>query len=99
MYTPVISVKPLDGHQLRLKFKNGEEKVFDLTPYLNIGRFAELKDIALFNSVMVKFDSIEWANHVDLDPEFLYEKSTAIGKRTASSRRANKKPVRQLARR
>jgi len=81
-----------------IRFKNGQEKIFDVTPYLGLGKFAELKDISLFNSVAVKFDSIEWANHVDLDPEFLYEHSTAIGKRTASSRGINKKPARQLAR-
>lgn len=78
MYLAVISVKPLDGYKLRITFENGEEKIFDLTPFLNIGKFAELKDINLFNSVMMKFDSIEWANHLDIDPEFLYENSTNI---------------------
>lgn len=75
MYVPVESVEPLDGYKLRIKFKNGEEGIFDLSPYLNIGKFAELKDVSLFNSVTVKFDSIEWANQLDIDPEFLYEKS------------------------
>lgn len=28
-----------------------------------------------FNSVPVSFDSIEWAHHSGLDPEFLYQKS------------------------
>ena len=78
MYLPVKGVKPLDGYKLQVKFKNGEEKIFDLTPYLNIGKFAELRDIPLFNSVTVKFDSIEWANHIDIDPEFLYANSVTI---------------------
>lgn len=78
MYLAVISVKPLDGYKLRITFENGEEKLFDLTPFLNIGKFAELKDINLFNSVVIKFDSIEWANHLDIDPEFLYENSTSL---------------------
>ncbi len=83
MYVPVTKVKPLDGYRLRLKFKNGEEKIFDLSPWLNVGKFAELRDVNLFNSVTIKFDSIEWANHLDLDPEFLYKNSVELGKRPA----------------
>jgi len=75
MYPAVKRVKPLDGYRLLLGFANGEEKVFDVSPYLNVGKFAELRDISLFRSVAVKFDSIEWANHLDLDPELLYERS------------------------
>ncbi len=75
MYLPVKSVKPLDGYRLLIKFGNGEEKVFDVSPYLDIGMFAELRNLSLFNSVTVGFDTIEWANHLDIDPEFLYEKS------------------------
>lgn len=78
MYFPVKSVKPLDGYKLQIKFGNGEEKVFDLSPYLNIGKFNELRNVSLFNSVTVRFDSIEWANHLDIDPEFLYENSIKI---------------------
>ncbi len=63
MYVPVKSVKALEGYKLQIKFRNGEEKIFDLSPYLTIGKFAELKDISLFNSVTVKFDSIESAIH------------------------------------
>ncbi|MBI4764464.1 MAG: DUF2442 domain-containing protein [Deltaproteobacteria bacterium] len=76
MYTPVKSVKPLDGYRLLLRFANGEDRIFDVSPYLNVGKFTDLKDPSLFSSVTVKFDSIEWANHLDIDPEFLYEKST-----------------------
>jgi hypothetical protein len=75
MYPPVKSVTPLDGYRLLLQFGNGEEKVFDVSPYLSVGKFIDLKDPSLFSSVTVKFDSIEWANHLDIDPEFLYEKS------------------------
>lgn len=75
MYFAIVEVKPLDGYRLQIKFENGEEKVFDMTPYLETGRFVELKDLALFNSVIVKYDTIEWANKLDLDTEMLYEKS------------------------
>ena len=75
MYLAIKNVKPLKNYLLLLKFENGEEKIFDVKPYLNIGKFQELKDENVFKSVKVSFDSIEWANQLDLDPEILYEKS------------------------
>ena len=75
MYASVTSVKPLDNYKLLLEFVNKEKRIFDVAPYLNTGKFSELRDLSLFNSVKIKFDSIEWANHLDIDPEFLYEKS------------------------
>ena len=75
MYLAVTSVKPLEDYRLLVKFENDEERYFDVSPYLEIGKFTELKDVSLFNSVKVSFDSIEWANHLDLDPELLYQQS------------------------
>jgi hypothetical protein len=76
MYLSVIDVKPLEEYYLLLKFENDDERVFDVSPYLNIGKFKELKDKQLFTSVKVNFDSIEWDNGLDIDPELLYEKGT-----------------------
>jgi hypothetical protein len=75
MYLAVKNVKPLEDYHLLLRFENDEERVFDVKPYLEIGKFQELKDKKLFRSVKVSFDSIEWANQLDLDPEILYKKS------------------------
>ena len=95
MYLSVTSVKPLDGYKLLIKFANSEERIFDVSPYLNIGRFAELRSLSVFNSVVVKFDSIEWVNHLDIDPEVLYEKSVRIeGKRITSRSTGRRKALR-----
>lgn len=75
MYLAVKDVKALDDYFLLLKFENEEEKLFDVKPYLDIGKFQELKDKTLFKSVKICFDSIEWDNQLDLDPELLYQKS------------------------
>ncbi len=75
MYKAVIDVKPTQNNKLILTFENNEKRIFDVTPYLEIGIFKELRDPSMFNSVRISFDSIEWANKADLDPEFLYEKS------------------------
>ena len=75
MYLSIKEVKPLTDYNLLLKFENNEEKIFDVKPYLEIGKFQELKDENLFKSVKICFDSIEWDNQLDLDPELLYQKS------------------------
>jgi len=90
MYLAVSRVKPLDGFKLSITFANGEERLFDCSPYLNMGKFKELRNISLFNAVTVRFDSIEWANHLDLDPEFLYEKSICVKKPHITSRSAGR---------
>jgi hypothetical protein len=78
VYHSVKSAEPLEDFKLLLSFSNGEKRLFDVSPYLTVGKFAELQDPSLFLTVAIKFDSIEWANHLDIDPEFLYEKSILI---------------------
>ena len=78
MYPGVIKVEATDEHKLILTFDNGECRLFDLTPYLHVGRYAELRDIDVFKLVSVSFDTVEWENGVDIDPEFLYAKSKQI---------------------
>jgi len=75
MYLSITNVKPLKNHRLLLTFENNEKRVFYVTPYLNAGLFSELSNPSMFNSVRVNFDSIEWANHADLDSELLYQNS------------------------
>jgi hypothetical protein len=78
MYLSIIDVKPLEDYKLLLKFENNEERIFDIKPYLEIGKFKELKDKNLFETVRVSFDTIEWNNGLDFDPEVLYEKSSLL---------------------
>lgn len=75
MYLSVIDVKPKNNFNLLLTFENNEIRIFDVSPYLEIGKFKELKEISLFDSVKVKFDTIEWDNSLDIDPEVLYSDS------------------------
>jgi len=78
MYLSVMDVKALDDYRLLLKFENEEERIFDINPYLEIGKFQELKNKKLFKTVRISFDTIEWDNGLDLDPELLYQKSKAV---------------------
>ena len=74
MYLSVIKVKPLIDYKLELTFENKEVKIFDVKPYLDTGLFQKLRDENIFRMVKVSYDTIEWPNGIDLDPEVLYEK-------------------------
>ncbi len=78
MYLAIMSVQPITQNKLHLTFEDGEKREFDMNPYINNGIFKDLKDVRIFNSVRVSFDTIEWENEADLDPEFLYTHSTLI---------------------
>lgn len=75
----VKSVRPLDGYKLWLRFSTNEEKVFDLTPLLEMPVFAPLKDKALFNNVYVDLGVPVWMNgEIDLAPEKLYAEGIPV---------------------
>jgi len=78
MYWEVKSVKPLDNYRLLLTFANNEQRCYDIKPLLDTGVFKSLKDPVMFNTVRVCFDSIAWANQVDIAPETLYMDSVKI---------------------
>ena len=73
MYFAVKDVKTIDDYKLILTFEDDSVRIFDMKPLLRKGVFKELKDEKLFKTVKVSFDSIEWANGIDVDPETLYE--------------------------
>lgn len=91
MYLAVVHVEPLPDYHLKLTFKNGEIRVFDMNPYLNMGIFNELKNVSMFNTVRVSFDTIEWENGAELDPETLFEESISVENQLASEPEAEYK--------
>jgi hypothetical protein len=78
MYPGVIAVEPINDFKLVISFSNQEKRVFDMIPYFEHGLFKELKDINQFKKVRVAFDSIQWPNGADLDPEILYEEGMTM---------------------
>jgi len=78
MWLSVINVEATNDHKLILTFENSEKRCLDVSQFFDFGRFAELKDINEFKKVRISFDTIEWESGLDLDPEFLYEKSVAM---------------------
>ena len=76
-YRGIRSVEATDDHKLILRFDNGEERIFDVTPLLTVGRFRELARLDVFRRVRVAYDAVEWENGLDLDPEYVYDRSQA----------------------
>jgi len=68
----VQAVKPNTDYTLTLTFTNGEVRMFDVKPYLQIGIFQELQDKGLFSSVKPYLGSIQWKNGQDFCPDTLY---------------------------
>jgi len=71
----VVAVYSAPDYTLLLTFTNGEVRVFDVKPYLNIGIFRELQDKRIFNSVRPFLGSIQWRNGQDFCPDTLYLES------------------------
>ncbi|MCL2106578.1 MAG: DUF2442 domain-containing protein [Oscillospiraceae bacterium] len=73
-YYPV-SVKTLPDYRLLLRFDNGEERLFDVAPYLATPFFASLKNQAVFQSARINPLTVEWNGDIDICPDELYYNS------------------------
>ncbi len=73
----LISVEPLPGHRLRLRYETGETKFFDVTPYMSGPWYGELRNPDYFRTVhLVSGGSgIEWGHGQDIAPHELYDLS------------------------
>jgi hypothetical protein len=74
----VKEVIPNNDYTINIIFNNGEEKNFDVKPYLNKGIFKELKELNLFKSVKPFMGSIQWKHGQDFCPDTLYIASQFI---------------------
>lgn len=80
----IVKVVPTPDYTLVLTFSNDETRIFDMTAYLEIGIFRELKDYSLFKTVKVLLGSVHWCNGQDLCPDTLYSESIPIGTHSTS---------------
>jgi Protein of unknown function (DUF2442) len=71
----VIEVMPLPEHELYLKFKTGEKRVFDCKPLLAKKPFDALLEYQFFNQAHVGLGTVLWSDKVDIAPETLFERS------------------------
>jgi hypothetical protein len=74
----VISVLPLEGYRLALRFDDGTEGVVEMRDRLFGPMFEPLRDPAFFRQVFVdEFGAVVWPNGADLAPDALHERLRA----------------------
>ena len=71
----VKQMRPLEDYQLELLFENGEQRTFDVKPYLQRGVFVRLQNRAVFQTAHVMAGSVEWLGGPDLSYDTLYLES------------------------
>lgn len=77
----IIDVKALKEYYIYIKFKNGEEKVYNMEELINnIKLFHKLKERKYFEDVHPRGDTVEWKNGEDVAPEDLYYDSIPFSK-------------------
>ncbi len=78
MLLDVISVEPHKDNTLLLLFENNEERLFDMTPYLNKKPFTKLKDSPLFMKAKVEHGTVVWPGNIDIAPDTLWDYSKRV---------------------
>jgi len=78
MSPKVIKVQPEPNYMLNLWFANGEQRQFDMKPYLGFEVFQALKDRKLFYTVTTFLGSVTWSNDADLSYDTLYMEGVPV---------------------
>lgn len=73
MLVDVTRVEPLPGYRLLIAFEDGKRGIYDVGPLLESGVFRRLKNVSLFNQVIVELGSVAWPGGLDIAPETLWE--------------------------
>lgn len=76
----VIDAKALENYIISITFENGEERVFDVKPYLNYPVFRPLNDEKEFRSFSVVDGTIEWICGADFSQDTFYLESKSTKK-------------------
>lgn len=75
MQNKLLKVKPLEDYRLLLFYENGEQRIFDVSPYITGNWYGQLKNPSVFRTVHVRGQTVEWADGQDIAPHELYELS------------------------
>jgi hypothetical protein len=73
----VVAIRVLDDYRLWIRFKTGEEKIYDLKPELKSPCFKPLTNKSLFADVWIDCGTVAWGDiekdNIDIAPENLFE--------------------------
>lgn len=73
----VISVKSHKDYTLELVFENGDRRLFDMKPFLDLDKkpFVKLFNSPLFFKASVGYGTVIWPGNIDIAPETLWARS------------------------
>lgn len=74
----VIYVEPLENYHLLLRFSTGEQRIFDVRPYISGDWYGQLNDPKTFATAHVSGHTVEWNGGQDIAPHELYDLSTPV---------------------
>ncbi len=69
----VKKVTAMEGHRLLCQFADGSQKIYDMTPFLDMPVFRKLKSVETFRSVRCDGQTVYWDEMADIAPETLYK--------------------------
>jgi hypothetical protein len=71
----VSSVEAIHDFNLLLTFNDGEQRCFDMRPYLHYPVFHRLENPVFFSLAHIDYGTVIWPGDIDIAPETLYEYS------------------------
>ena len=75
----VLKVTPLPDYKLFIEYETGEQKIFDVKPYIVGEWYGELNNEKVFKTVHPCGTTVEWEDGQDIAPHELYELSVSAG--------------------
>nr|VFK16909.1 MAG: Protein of unknown function (DUF2442) [Candidatus Kentron sp. LFY] len=77
----VIEVKACPGYRLELVFENGEQRIFDMLPYMD-KTLRPAEGPPVFNCAHIGYGTVVWSGNIDIVPKTLYDNSLPKSKVT-----------------
>jgi hypothetical protein len=76
----IIDLETLSDYKLKIHYETGEERLFDVSPYIRGDWYGRLKEPSYFRTVHVipGGTGIEWPDGQDIAPHELYEASAEV---------------------
>nr|VFK24693.1 MAG: Protein of unknown function (DUF2442) [Candidatus Kentron sp. MB]VFK27028.1 MAG: Protein of unknown function (DUF2442) [Candidatus Kentron sp. MB]VFK74934.1 MAG: Protein of unknown function (DUF2442) [Candidatus Kentron sp. MB] len=75
----VTAVTAIEDFTLVLTFNTGEQRRFDMRPYLHYPVFRPLANPGFFSLARVDYGTVIWPGEIDIAPERLYAESVEVG--------------------
>jgi hypothetical protein len=69
-----------ENYLIELLYINGEKRIIDTNPFLNMKPWNRLKSTNLFKKATILYGTLSWPGEIDIAPETLYLDSEPISK-------------------